>query len=936
MYESYLKLCIAALLPVILAAVLFVLDRKTRLQQMNNKLKQIICGILFGALAIVGTEWGIPINGAQVNCRDAAVLIAGLMFGAPAGFIAGIIGGVERWIAVAWGVGSFTRIACSVSTVIAGFYAAGLRRYMFENKKPSWLMCFAIGVVMEILHCTAIFVTNMAMPQQAMAVVRACTIPMVLANSISVMLASVAISLFSREKVFKRRGTVRISQTIQKWLLLTVMLAFAITSYFVFSLQNTIATKQTEQQLTLATEEIAADIRDASDANLLALTRKITTDVTNGMPLLDAAERYEVTEISIVDHTGVIVDSTEPRFLGYEFASAEQSREFLCLLDDTEEFVQPYQRIGYDSATMRKYAGVKTDDGFVQVGYDAERFQRDIDENVLGITKNRHVGNTGYILILDEQLQVVSKPDGFDEKSLSLRPGDDVPEENTTFLMMFKDEKAYCRFSLNEGYYILSVLPEEEAMQMRNIALYVNTFMEILVFAALFFLIYLLVKKVIVNRLGEVNESLAKITCGDLEEVVDVRSNEEFASLSDDINSTVETLKRYIAEASARIDKELEFAKNIQSSALPNVFPAFPKRKDFDIYAIMDPAKEVGGDFYDFYITHEDTLHFLVADVSGKGIPAAMFMMRAKTELKSLTEADLPLCDVFTRGNTALCEGNDAGMFVTAWQGNLDLIRGRLSFANAGHNPPLVRHANGQFEYLRTRAGFVLAGMEGISYRTGELQLQAGDTVFLYTDGVTEATNAHNELFGEERLLAAVNSVPFTDMKSLCTQIKTEVDAFVGDAPQFDDITMVALHYIGTPPAPSIHFEQARLGDIPAVTDFVETELEKLDCPMKTVIQLNVAVDEIFSNIVRYGYPKAPGPVTVELIRHEDPAAIYLRFTDEGIPYNPLKKEDPDVTLSAEERAIGGLGIFMVKKTMDDMLYEYRDEKNILTLKKLL
>ncbi|MCQ2456277.1 MAG: SpoIIE family protein phosphatase, partial [Clostridia bacterium] len=509
-------------------------------------------------------------------------------------------------------------------------------------------------------------------------------------------------------------------------------------------------------------------------------------------------------------------------------------------------------------------------------------------------------------------------------------------DENETIALKVGGAQSYCRFRTTDGYRIVSVLPESEALQLRNIALYVNSFMEILVFAIMFALIYLLIKNVVVDRIKDVNTSLSKITEGDLGEVVDVRTNEEFSTLSDDINTTVDTLKKYISEASARIDKELELAKNIQSSALPNVFPAFPKRHDFDIFALMDPAKEVGGDFYDFYITNSDTLNFLVADVSGKGIPAAMFMMRAKTELKSLTESDLPLNEVFTASNRALCEGNDAGMFVTAWQGGLDLTTGKIIFANAGHNPPLVRHADGKYEYLRSKAGFVLAGMEGVSYKAQELDLVPGDVVFLYTDGVTEATNGDKKLYGEDRLLEAINSREFDDMKELCEFIKSDVDAFVGDAPQFDDITMVALRFIGTPPAPSVTVENADISDIPKVTEFIESELEKIGCPMKTTTRISIAIDELFSNIVKYGYPKEKGPVTVEIVEREDPHRVYIKFTDEGIPYNPLTKEDPDVTLSAEERNIGGLGIFMVKKTMDDMKYRYENGKNMLTIMKKL
>lgn len=932
--NEYIKLGIAAILPIVFSLLLYLLDKKTPFGKLDYRVRQVIFGIVFGALAIVGTEFGISINGAKTNCRDAAVLVAGLMFGAPAGIIAGIIGGVERWIAVAWGVGTFTRVACTVSTIIAGFYSALLRKFMFENKKPGWLISLAIGVVMEVFHLTMVFVTNMATPIEAMSVVKVCTVPMLAANGLSVMLASMMLSLLAREKFIMRQDKVRISQTVQRWLLVTVLLAFAVTSLFVFSLQNKIAVSQADTLLDLANNEVAADILDASDSNLLSLARKIEKE-PELTDLKAAAEKYGVAEISQIDKNGIIFNSNVDEFFGFDMSSGEQAAEFLCLLGDTESFVQSYGPITSDPSVSRKYAGVKTDYGFIQVGYDAAQFQKTIDEKVVGITRNRHVGNTGFILVLDAGLNPVSAPENisFDSREQEIVRAS-APEEETTFEMTVNGEPGLCRYISAEGYYILSLLPASEAYQMRNIAVFVNTFMEILAFAVLFALIYMLIKGVVVNQIKKINSSLARITEGDLNEVVDVRSNAEFASLSDDINSTVDTLKHYIDEASARIDKELEFAKNIQRSALPEPENAFPKRADFDIFASMQPAKEVGGDFYDFYITNKNTLNFLVADVSGKGIPAAMFMMRAKTEIKSLIEADLPINEVFTRGNNALCEGNDAGMFVTAWQGCLNLKTGLVTFANAGHNPPLIKRAGGKFEYLRSKAGFVLAGMDGIRYKAQELQLEPGDIICLYTDGVTEATNSEEKLYGEERLLEAVNSRDFTTMKELCGFIKADVDAFVGEAPQFDDITMVAVRYDGAVSAPSIHFDEAKIEDISAVTEFAEELLAKMNCPMKAVIQLNVAIDEIFSNIVKYAYPDKPGPVTVQILEKEEPHTVFIRFSDEGIPYNPLTKEDPDVTLSAEERSIGGLGIYMVKKTMDDMRYKYENEQNILTITK--
>ena len=370
-------------------------------------------------------------------------------------------------------------------------------------------------------------------------------------------------------------------------------------------------------------------------------------------------------------------------------------------------------------------------------------------------------------------------------------------QKDSTFDANVYGEDCYCMYMISEGFYIIAVMPQSEAVLSRNVSVGITTAMEIVVFITLFVLIYILIKKLVVDNIYRINGSLSEITEGNLDVVVDVRSHEEFSSLSDDINSTVDTLKRYIAEAAARIDAELEFAKAIQHSALPSVFPPYPNRTEFDIWACMFTAKEVGGDFYDFYFVNDDTLAFLIADVSGKGIPAAMFMMTSKTLLKSYAEEGLEVNEVFTNANEKLCEGNDAGMFVTAWMGMLNTKTGVVTFANAGHNPPLVKHADGSFEYLKSRAGFVLAGMEGIRYRKNELQLQPGDKIYLYTDGVTEATDANEQLYGEERLLNILNSLEKSGVEEICTKVKVDVDLFVGEAPQFDDITMLCLEYKG-------------------------------------------------------------------------------------------------------------------------------------------
>ena len=258
-------------------------------------------------------------------------------------------------------------------------------------------------------------------------------------------------------------------------------------------------------------------------------------------------------------------------------------------------------------------------------------------------------------------------------------------------------------------------------------------------------------------------------------------------------------LERQAADSSARqrIETELNVATQIQADMLPRIFPAFPEHREFDIYASMNPAKEVGGDFYDFFLVDNDHLAVVIADVSGKGVPAALFMVIAKTLIKNHAQNQEPPGEVFCHANEQLCEGNDAGLFVTAWMGVLEISTGRFIFVNAGHNPPLLRHTGGGYTWLRSKPDFVLAGMEGLRYRENELTLEPGDTLFLYTDGVTEATDGEQQLFGEERLQSALNEQPDLPVGQMLPKIKGCIDRFVGQAEQFDDITMLGLTYHG-------------------------------------------------------------------------------------------------------------------------------------------
>lgn len=604
----------------------------------------------------------------------------------------------------------------------------------------------------------------------------------------------------------------RISTSFQKWLLLIVGIAFAVTLALLGGYQTKLFTDSAETLLDVYIKDVRQDIYDTADRNLLTLARAAANEVNSGEEiseeyLFGMLNRYKLSEVNVVSSEGVIIASTDSRLVGYDLKKGDvQSAEFLALLGALPEYVQAFRPIDFDGKTRRKYAAVPLyRGGFIQVGYNYRDYYTAMHVAVLEVVKNRHVGEEGFLIVADSKWDIISDRGNNASQPITILTAMTKDFASIDNAVMFDEgiyidgrfQRCFCMFDEAEGYKILAVYPYSEAMASRNVSIKVMTVMQILVFGALFVLIFFLVRKLVVRNIHKINASLSAITEGNLDTVVDVRSHVEFDSLSNDINATVDTLKRYIREAEERIDAELAFAKAIQHSALPAVHPHYAGRKEFEIYASMHTAKEVGGDFYDFYFIDDDHLAFLMADVSGKGIPAAMFMMTSKTIIKSYAESGMSVEEVFTHANEKLCEGNDAGMFVTAWMGILNIRTGKILFANAGHNHPLVKHADGTFEYLKSRAGFVLAGMEGVRYRKNELDLAPGDAIYLYTDGVTEATNLSEELYGEERLHAVLEKCKDESMEVICSEIKKDVDLFAGEAPQFDDITMLALKFNG-------------------------------------------------------------------------------------------------------------------------------------------
>ena len=804
----------------IITVILFYLDKKILAKKNWSYWKrQTLFGILFGCLAIMGTEYGVSINGAVMNVRDAAPLCAGLFFGPGAGVIAGFIGGIERWFAVYWGAGAYTRLACTLGTIVAGLFGAFLKKYLFEGRIAGPLYSLGIGAIAEVFHMLMLYVTNMNDAVNAHGVMMTCGPIMIPMVAIATALPSFAIIVIEGQHFKLASHEREIAQNIGMGILISVLIALIATTSFQVTLQNRLSLQNANNAISQTLEDV-----------------QVSTNVA------------------------------------------------------------------------------------VEKGENAVSF---LQEEL----KHRHIGNSGYLCATDREGNIVAYTNDivieeYGTASKRLERIEDV-EEKTAMKVSFDGADYYFGYVTCQDYYIMALYPASESDFSKSVSIYVNGFLEVVVLTVVFLMIYILIRIVVVKNLNKINKDLAAITGGELNTVVDVRSSIEFASLSNDINTTVDTLKGYIEQAAAKVDEELRVAKSIQHSALPRVFPDDNR---YELYASMLAAKDVGGDFYDFYpVGGDDKVAFLIADVSGKGIPAAMFMMSAKSVIKSIVEQGASPGVAFTKANEKLCADNSAEMFVTAWMGIMDLNTGHVIYTNAGHNPPVIKNADGSLEYLKCRPGFVLAGMEGMKYKDYELDLEEGQSIFLYTDGVTEATDLNNELFGEDRLLQAIADSGNMNMRYTCKLVKQHVDKFVGEAPQFDDITMLGIKRKTAEDRKGKLVVECNDESAEAVRNFFDKFCEENEIPFKAATKIMVMVDEIYSNILNYS------GATIAIVTAEyGDGKVIMSYQDNGIYYDPLEKEDPDITLSAEERDIGGLGIFMVKKMAEDVKYTRIAGKNIL------
>ena len=469
-----------------------------------------------------------------------------------------------------------------------------------------------------------------------------------------------------------------------------------------------------------------------------------------------------------------------------------------------------------------------------------------------------------------------------------------------------------------------------------TMVLFITAFVVILVLVTVVARIF---SEKLTNPIIALDHDVAKISSGNLDYRAEIRTNDEIGDLANSFNDMAASLKDYIKNLAAvtaekeRIGAELNVATKIQADMLPKILPPYLGHEKFEMFATMNPAKEVGGDFYDFFLIDDDHLGLVMADVSGKGVPAALFMVIAKTLIKNRAFMGGTPGEILADVNNQLCEGNEADLFVTVWLGILELSTGKVIASNAGHEYPAIKRADGKFELFKTKQSPAVATMEGLRFRVSEFELNHGDCLYIYTDGVPEATNIHEELYGTDRMLEALDGTSSMNAEEILHAMKKSVDDFTGEAPQFDDVTMLYLKFLGGK-TEEMHelVVDAQTEKLDEVLDFIDQYLDEWECPMKTQTQINIAVEEIFANIAHYAYEDHNGQARIAITHKGTNAEI--TFTDSGTPYNPLERPDPDVTLSAEEREIGGLGIYIVKKSMDSVSYEHRDNNNVFTISK--
>lgn len=615
--------------------------------------------------------------------------------------------------------------------------------------------------------------------------------------------------------MLKPKEEKQIGAIIQQNLLIAFLIAFIVALLATVVIQSLYSRSYSYQLI----EEYVSDVSGRMTEDYYKMVERNTSEFTEllensqGMDNKWLNELVELnsdimSEIDVVDERGIVTYSSVSENVGYDINDNEESSEFSCLLNGTDYYVQWFRPNLMNGSELVMYSGkaFSNGKGFCEIGLSREKYDELIKETLADEVRYRRIGLIGYLAVFDKNFECIGSTGdvfvGKRQRDTSVFPQEEGEYKRTRTVISGTD--CYLVSTLKDGYYIMGGFPVMEAGRFNRVDNIIGFIVYILILIFIFFFLSRLLNKNVVRGIEAVNDSLARITEGDLEEKADVRRSVEFMKLSSGINATVDKLKVMIEEADSRLDKELEMARVIQSTSLPNVFPPFPKRKEIGLFASMDTAKQVGGDFYDYYMLHGNILAVLIADVSDKGIPAALFMMKSKTVIKGLAVSGLEIDEVVRRTNEELVKDNEADMFVTLWLGFIELDTGHMHYVHAGHTCPMVVR-DGVVSMIKQKRNFIVGGREGAKFNDQEYQLLPGDVLYLYTDGVTEAFNAEGEEYGNERLEYALLDItnrragddPNELCREVCIGVREDVAAFTEGTEQSDDITMLCVTYTG-------------------------------------------------------------------------------------------------------------------------------------------
>ena len=443
--------------------------------------------------------------------------------------------------------------------------------------------------------------------------------------------------------------------------------------------------------------------------------------------------------------------------------------------------------------------------------------------------------------------------------------------------------------------------------------------------------------------LTEIADAAIDIAQGNLTtELPKIGGHDEMRKLSDSFSHMQHSLINYIEELKSttankeRIESELRIARAIQLGMVPKVFPPFPEREDVDIFARVIPAREVGGDLYDFFIENEK-LYFIIGDVSGKGVPASLVMAVTCRLFRTVASYVKTPEGIVATLNNALSESNESNMFCTAFVGILDLKSGCLQYCNAGHNPPVVIKAEGDAEVLKVTQNLAMGVWYDFTYTGESCHIDRGSTLFMYTDGVSEAESVNKSLYGEERLVELLQKQEMQSPRTITENVLEDIRNYTTGAVQSDDITILCCKLNDQPE--DVNYQQVvlknRIEEIARMSEFIERISEEFSLSMENAFNINLAIEEAVTNIIMYAYPKDEEHEFTLMVRHLDDRLIF-KLIDAGKEFDPTAQPDADVTLSLEDRPIGGLGIYLIRKVMNTVKYRRIDDKNVLTMVKII